>query len=247
MVRWRLVWLVVVLAALLTGPARADLSVTLVDSLALPPGVVTGLTWAGADTLALLVSLPDSLQPDLRPQVFLMAGDAEGTVHWQEEFTGVLARGLAFDGEFFWSCGDDREGGSLLYKIRADTVEVVEVYPTPGHRPMALAYDGRWLWMTDRDQARIHRIDPENGDVTRSVAAPGFSPGGLAWDGRALWVTDAGTGRLTRLRGGRLERHDMVAADDWFLRGQDSLLGHDGRSLWILPVGEAFLRRVLLP
>lgn len=247
MVRWRLVLLVVVLAALLMGPARADLSVTLVDSLALPPGVVTGLTWAGADTLALLVSLPDSLRPDLRPQVFLMVGDTEGTVHWQEEFTGVLARGLAFDGEFFWSCGDDSEGGSLLYKIRADTVEVVEVYPTPGHRPMALAYDGRWLWMTDRDQARIHRIDPANGDVTRSVAAPGFSPAGLAWDGRALWVTDAGTGRLTRLRGARLERHDMVAADDWFLRGQDTLLGHDGRSLWILPVGEAFLRRVLLP
>ncbi len=247
MVRWRLVLLVVVLAALLMGPARADLSVTLVDSLALPPGVVTGLTWAGADTLALLVSLADSLRPDLRPQVFLMVGDTEGTVHWQEEFTGVLARGLAFDGEFFWSCGDDSEGGSLLYKIRADMVEVVEVYPTPGHRPMALAYDGRWLWMTDRDQARIHRIDPATGDVTRSVAAPGFSPAGLAWDGRALWVTDAGTGRLTRLRGARLERHDMVAADDWFLRGQDTLLGHDGRSLWILPVGEAFLRRVLLP
>jgi outer membrane protein assembly factor BamB len=234
------------LALLVAGPASADLAASLTDSLALPPGVVTGLTWAGTDTLALLVSLPDTLRPERPPRIMLMVGDTQGTVYWQEDFTGVLARGLAFDGEFFWSCGDDSEGGSLLYKIRADTVAVVAAYPTPGHRPLALAHDGRWLWLTDRDQARIHRIDPETGDPTRTVAAPGFSPVGLAWDGRALWLTDSGTGRLTRLRGARLEQRDDVAADDWFLRGQDTLLGHDGRHLWILPAAERYLRRLVL-
>lgn len=226
--------------------ARAELSVTPADSLALPTGEVTGLTWAGGDTLALLISQVDSLAIDQASQIFLVVGDTAGTVYWQEDFTGVLARGLAWDGEFFWSCGDDAEGGSLLYKIRADTVGVAEVYQTPGHRPMSLAFDGRWLWLTDRDNGRIDRIDPETGSLTRSVGAPGFSPVGLAWDGRAMWLTDAGTGRLTRMRGRRLERHDTVAADDWFLRDHDARLAHDGSSLWVLPAGETYLRRLII-
>ncbi len=227
-------------------PAHAEISATPVDSLALPGGEITGLTWAGTDTLALLVAQTDSLAIDEVHQMFLVVGDTSGTIYWQEEFTGVLARGLAWDGEYFWSCGDDAEGGSLLYKIRADTVAVEEVYATPGHRPMSLAFDGRWLWLTDRDNGRIDRIDPETGDLTRSVGAPGFSPVGLAWDGVAMWVTDSGTGRLTRMRGNRLQRREEVAADGWFLRDQDARLAHDGHSLWVLPAGESYLRRLIL-
>ncbi len=227
-------------------PARADLRATLADSLHLATGHITGLTWAGADTLALLVTQPDSAAGHSRQPVMLVVRSVAGSIHWQADFTAVLARGLAWDGEFFYSCGDDREGGSLLYKIDPREAAVVAAYPTPGHRPMALAFDGRWLWLTDRDLARIDRLDPVNGELTRSVAAPGFSPGGLAWDGRSFWVTDAGTGLLTRLRGARLQQRDAVAADDWFARGRDTLLAHDGRYLWLLPEGSTCLRRVLL-
>ena len=240
----RLFVMVLLITAAVT-PLRAEISVTPVDSLALPAGEITGLTWAGGDTLALLVVQADSLAIGNRHEVFLVVGDTAGTVYWQEDFTGVLARGLAWDGEFFWSCGDDAEGGSLLYKIRADTVAVEEAFPTHGHRPMSLAYDGRWLWLTDRDNGRLDRFDPESGDLTRSVGAPGFSPVGLAWDGAAMWVTDSGTGRLTRLRGNRLQRRDEVAADGWFLRDQDARLAHDGRHLWVLRAGESHLTRLI--
>ncbi|MBD3221962.1 hypothetical protein GF314_12045 [bacterium] len=231
--------LVVMLGAGATAPA-SELSLAVVDSLALPGDRVAGLTWAGVDTLAMLVTEVDSMALTDSLEVFLVVGDTTGTVYWQEDFTGVLSRGLAWDGEFFWSTGDDTEGGSLLYKIAADTVAVEEVYSTPGHRPMDLAFDGRWLWLTDRDNGRIDRIDPETGKLTRSVGAPGFSPTGLAWDGRAMWLAEAGTGRLTRMQGGRLQRRAPVAADDWFLRGQDALMAHDGQSLWILVDGQRF-------
>jgi streptogramin lyase len=239
-----LVATVLLLAAAL--PVRAEISVTPADSLTLPLGEVTGLTFAGGDTLALLLAVTDSMAVDEARRMFLVVGDTTGVVYWQEEFTGTLARGLAWDGEFFWSCGDDLEGGSLLYKIKADTVRVEEVYPTPGHRPMAVAYDGRWLWITDRDNGRIDRIDPETGDLTRSVGAPGFSPVGLAWDGVGMWVTDTATGLLNRLRGNRLQRREAVAAEDWFLRGRDALLAHDGQSLWVLREGDHYLQRLLL-
>jgi streptogramin lyase len=223
--------------------SAAELALTPADSLTLPHGRVAGLTWAGADTLALLVVEVDSLALDQASQVMLVVGDTTGTVYWQEDFSGVLERGLAWDGEFFWSTGSDREGGSLLYKIAADSVAVTEVYATRGHRPMDLTFDGEWLWLSDRDTGRIDRIDPETGEVTRSVSAPGFSPGGLAWDGRAMWSTDAGTGRLTRLRGNRLQHRDDVLAERWFLRGGDALLAHDGTSLWLLVDGERHLTR----
>jgi len=230
---------------LLTLPAvGAELAITPADSLPLPMGEVRGLTWAGADTLALLVAESDSMAFADSLQVMLVVGAIDGTVYWQEDFTGVLNRGLAWDGEFFWSTGDDTEGGSLLYKIAADTVAVEEVYPAPGHRPMDLAFDGRWLWVTDRDNGRIDRIDPETGRLTRSVGAPGFSPGGLAWDGHAMWLADAGTGRLSRMHGGRLQRRDTVLSERWFLRGTDTLLAHDGHSLWALVDSTSFLRRL---
>lgn len=220
-----------------------DLMVSVADSLALPAGCVAGLTWAGADTLAMLVSRTDDQGFDETTNVTLVVGDTTGTIYWQEDFSGVLTRGLAWDGEFLWSCGDDDGGGSLLYKIRVDTVGVAEVYPAPGHRPMDLAFDGRWLWITDRDNGSIDRIDPETGNLTRTVAAPGFSPGGLTYDGQGMWVADAGTGRLTRMRGGRLQRRNPVAAEDWFLRGYDVLLGFDGQHVWSLAENDSLLRQ----
>lgn len=237
------------LAALLVpaaASAQAELAVSLGDSLVLSQGRVTGLTWAGGDTLALLISLPDTFRADRAPRVVLQVGDARGEVYWQHDVTGTLSRGLAWDGSNLWSSGDDAEGGALLYKLERDGFVIVSTHTAPGHRPTGFAFDGRWLWVADRDQARLHRIDPQTGDVTRSVAAAGFSPTGLAWDGQAMWSTDTGTGRLTRLRGARLERREVVAADDWFRRGVDVLLAHDGRHLWCVAAGESVLRRIFL-
>lgn len=238
--------LLVLVAVLGSAPARADLHVTATDSLALPAGQVTGVAWTGGETLAMLVSPVDSLAGDRPPQVFLVVGDTTGAVLWQEDFTGVLARGLAWDGANFWSCGDDAGGGSVLYKIPADSVHVAAAFPTPGHHPMDLAWDGRWLWLTDRDNGRIDRIDPQTGEVTRSVPAPGFSPVGLAWDGESMWVTDPATGLLCRLQGARLERWDPVAASSWFQLGRDALLAYDGSSLWVLVAGDPHLVRLRL-
>lgn len=226
-----------ILLALLAAPLHAEISVTAVDSLALPPGEVTGLCWAGGDTLALLVAVTDSLAIAESQQMFLVVGDTAGTIYWQEEFTGLLARGLAWDGEFLWSCGDADDGSSILYQIQADTVRVEEAYNTPGHRPSAICWDGRFLWISDRDSGRIDRFDPEAKEITRSVVTPGFSPFGLAWDGLHMWLTDSGTGRLYRLAGSRRSWNATADAESFMYRGIDVLLLHDGESFWMVPDG----------
>ncbi len=221
-----------------TAAAATELTLETTASLELPPGEVRGFAWAGGDTLAWLLASADEQAFGDSLEVFLRVGDASGQVYWQEEFTGILSRGLAWDGASFWSTGDDTDGGSLLYKVSPDSMAVTEVYHALGHRPMDLAYDGRWLWLTDRDRGCLDRFDPENGDATRTVAAPGFSPGGLAWDGEAIWVADAGTGRLVRLRGGRLERQTHVDQGSWFRRGTDVIMAHGQGGLWVLGVGD---------
>jgi len=222
-----------VLAGTLGGTAAAQ-----TPDLALPvPATcrVTGWTFMGPDTLAVLTDTPGAESPSGDREVLLVFQDRAGDVLAREEFTGVLERGLAWDGKYLYSAGDADDGSSIIYRLRTDTLQVDEAYDAPGHRPTAMCFDGRYVWITDRDAGRLDRFDPEQEAVTRSVQAPGFSPCGVAWDGRYVWVSDSGTGRLYRLSGGRLSWSATVDTDSFLFPDQDVLLLHDGRSFWYLP------------
>ncbi len=202
------------------------------DTLRIPgEGRLTGLTWAGEDTLATLDVTLDEMSLSGAQEVMLVLRNGAGEILMEMDFSGVLDRTLAWDGEYLWSCGDAADGSSILYKIQPDTLVVEEAFTAPGHRPSSLAYDGRYLWLTDRDSGRIERFDPEVGEFTRTVAAPAFSPWGMAWDGRHMWMTDVGTGRLYRLAGSRMGRTGTVAVEDFLFRGDNVLLWHDGQDL----------------
>ena len=243
------VWLAVLLLVLiLTGStSRAwgqrnaqepELSFAVVNSLDLGvQGNVTGLAWMGPDTLAVLTDIPDTLSQSGDREVVLVLRDRAGEVLRREDFTGVLDRTLAWDGEFLWSCGDARDGTSILYQIEPDTLRVEEAFDAPGHRPVGMCWDGRFLWLTDRDSGRVDRFDPEVKQITRSVVTPGYSPFGVAWDGLYMWVTDSGTGRLYRLAGSRRNWNATIDTRSFLFRGQDVHLLHDGQAFWYLPAG----------
>ncbi len=237
----------IALSLIVLGPAalaRAELTIAPIDSLAMPPGTVTGITWVGPDVLAVLTTDADSAATTGSQATFLVVQDSSGRVLARQDVTGTLARGLAYDGEYYWSCGDDAEGGSLIYQVDAATLEVLQSFPLPGHRPVDCCYDGHWVWVSDRDSARIDRVDPEKGQVTRSVTAPAFSPYGLTYDGSAIWTTDSATGRMYRLSGARLATSATVDAASFLMRGRDVLLAYDGQNLYFLPIGGRFAIRV---
>lgn len=222
------------------------LSLVPVDTLALPvAGRVAGLAWVGPDTLAVLDAVPDSVSEDHRPHMRLVIGDRDGTVFETRDFTGLLTAGLAWDGESFWSTGPQEEGRSLLYRVSGDSLLVKDAYDLPGHRPVGIAFDGRYLWVTDRDSGHLDRFDPRTEAVTRTVYGPGFSPCGIAHDGRHTWLTDAGTGMMYRLSGGRRSWSATVTPETFMHRGEEILLGHDGFSLFYVPDGEHFALRVV--
>lgn len=251
-----LVLLAVLGAFILGNPARVlgqnsdpaqslEISFTVVDSLRLPDlGQVTGMTWIGSDTLVVLTDIHDTRSQSGDREVLLIMQDRWGTVFRRENFTGVLDRTLAWDGAFLYSCGDAQDGTSILYQIEPDTLRVEEAFNTPGHRPVGMCWDGRFLWITDRDSGRVDRFDPEVKEITRSVVAPGFSPFGVAWDGLHMWVTDSGSGRMYRLAGSRRTWNATVDAQSFLFRGQDVHLLHDGQSFWYVPAGEAMAYQI---
>ena len=169
-------------------------------------------------------------------EVHLLLRNRYGSILMTKDFSGVLNRALAWDGEFLYSCGDAEDGSSILYQIQIDPLEVAEAFDAPGHNPSGMCFDGQFVWISDRDSGRIDRFDPEAGAITRSAVTPGFSPFGLAWDGRNTWVTDSGTGRMYRLSGSRRKWSATVDTESFLYRGEDILLLHDERSFWyVLP------------
>lgn len=251
-VRWSLLPALALAAAALPALGRAQgpadgspatvLALARADSLAIAaPGDVTGVAWVGVDTLAVLVTRegPDGAAPTVR----LVLQDRRGRILRSEDVTGVLSRGLAWDGAALWGAGDVDGGQSRLYRLETARLTVQASFPTPGHRPTGLCHDGRFVWLSDRDSGRLERFDPEAAGFSRSLPAPAFSPCGLAWDGRHLWVSDAGSGRLYRLSGSRRSWSGTVAAGAFRHLGKAVHLAHDGRDLWYIVEGGRWLVR----
>ncbi len=239
--------LIVLVAAAPAGaaPHGPDLRIAPVDTVDFGEVVVRGMAWLDEERFVTLQVLPDTAAglPPVSSRLVWHGpgGEAENEI----DFTGTLARGLAFDGEFLWSCGDGEGGESLLYKIDADTLNVEAAFPTRGHRPCGVAWDGTYVWMVDRDSARFDRFDVELEEITRSVTTPGFSPSGLAFDGDRFWISDAGTGRLYRLSRNTGTWNGVVALEDWSFRGADVPLAWDGNHFWfVLPPGSQAVRAV---
>jgi sugar lactone lactonase YvrE len=235
------------LAAGIGAASAQQLFCAVADSLPLPDGEVRGLAWVDGRRLAVLSAISDSQTPSGARSVTLIFIDRSGAPLRRQDFTGTLARGLAFDGEFFWSCGDERDGGSLLYKIDGDTLNVEESFPTPGHHPCGVAWDGESVWVVDRDTGRLDRFDPDKGDVTRSILTPGFSPYGLAHDGRFAWVADSGTGRLYRLAGARGKWDGTVDADAFSFRGRDLVMTYSNGFMWFSYKDKAVAYQLIFP
>lgn len=243
-------WLILLGLAVGVGPVRAAedggpatvLALARLDSVAIAaPGRVAGIAWLGPDTLAVLtVSAEDGVTS---PAARLVLQDRRGRVLRSEDVTGVLDRGLAWDGAWLWGAGDAGGGGARLLRLEPARLTVTASYPTPGHRPAGVCHDGRFLWLVDRDSGRLERFDPALLEVTRSTPAPAFSPAGLAWDGRHLWLADAGTGRLYRLSGSRRAWSGTVNAAHFAYRGRAVHLTHDGRDLWFVPEDGRWLVR----
>ena len=221
------------------------------DSLVLaPPAAGTaaelrGFCWLAPDTALALLAVPsvppvpgDSLAPPPRfappdSLVRLVWLAPDGTALREADVTGLVRRGLAWDDTCVWSLTDATpEQPAALVRVSLDSLAVVASYPLRGHRPRDVAWDGRAVWVVDRDAARLVRYDPETGEPTRSLPTPGFTPTGVAAGAGRLWVCDAGTGRLVRLTAGGRRVTGIVRPSVFTARGRETGLAWGRGALW---------------
>jgi len=68
--------------------------------------------------------------------------------------------------------------------------EVIKSFKTQGNYPTGLCFDGKNLWLADRETDKIYCINSETGTLIRQIESPAYWPMGLAWDGKYLWNAD---------------------------------------------------------
>jgi hypothetical protein len=126
-------------------------------------------------------------------------------------------RTLAWDGQYLWVASEQQtKWGARITRMDVSNGWGVGSIPAQGI-PLALASDGKWLWMATYDSGRgpavlvRWKIPDAAPSDRRSYAAmtqtfamiarlPGKEPAALAWDGEALWYADRQQKRLVRLQ-----------------------------------------------
>lgn len=61
--------------------------------------------------------------------------------------------------------------------------------PSPGPAPYGIAHDGDALWVSDPQEKKIFRVDPNGGNILFSIAFDG-DLAGTGWDGKCVWQGD---------------------------------------------------------
>lgn len=76
---------------------------------------------------------------------------------------------------------------SFIYSY---TGEVEKFIKTPGKYPTGMCFDGKNIWIADRETDKIYYINPDDGSIIKEIESPAYWPMGLAWDGKYLWNAD---------------------------------------------------------
>lgn len=114
---------------------------------------VAGLAWDGTHLWSGCVAGWSSKMYQLDPK--------DGSVK-RSYFTKGFPRALATDGTFLWSATDN--GGmrsGLIYKYKLSDGSYVSQIDAPGRFPVALVFDGQWLWYADGETRAIYRLSSE--------------------------------------------------------------------------------------
>ncbi|EMR74853.1 hypothetical protein MBGDF03_00049 [Thermoplasmatales archaeon SCGC AB-540-F20] len=108
---------------------------------------------------------------------------------------------LAWDGDYLWVAENCHSVDSRICKVHIGDVKlwILKSFDIPAISPQGLTWDGNYLWTADRNNGKIYKINPSNGNVVDSFDSPGDHPTGLAWDGDYLWNADDGTNDIYKI------------------------------------------------
>jgi len=99
---------------------------------------------------------------------------------------GNGAAGIAFDGARIWIGNSIGGTGVSIVTPGATPPWTVTTVTTGFGEPLGTIYDGSNIWVTDRSQNRLFKLDP-SGAILQTVTV-GLNPGYPVFDGTNIWV-----------------------------------------------------------
>jgi transglutaminase-like putative cysteine protease len=101
--------------------------------------------------------------------------------------------GLAWDGSSLWATA-----GKQFLKVDPSDGTTIASFDGPGPDTSGIAFDGSYLWLSERQRDRLAVALPD-GTLFGTLPAPGPYPAGIARTGDSLWVLDFQERRLYEL------------------------------------------------
>lgn len=119
---------------------------------------------------------------------------------------------MAYDGRHFWIVDWQ---SNTINKVLPEDGSLINSIPGPSSlptydprinassaHPFGITWDGKALWVSDQEEDKIYRVNPDNGDILNVFDSPGSNPKGLAWDGDSLWHVDQRDNLIYKLDSG---------------------------------------------
>lgn len=135
---------------------------------------------------------------------------------------------LCYEGVYLWMVDNK---SNYIRKIHPGKNEIVTQVLVLLERPQicfsGITYDGRYFYITDKANDKIHKVSKE-GKVITSFDSPGHSPQGLVYDGKYLWNADYGNNKLYKIDPENGEMITSFNSPGSSPRG----LAFDGNYLW---------------
>ena len=111
---------------------------------------------------------------------------------------------LAFDGSKIWTANNPM--GSCAGTFSVSYVPIGTTIPwtatnliTGFSHPYGILYDGTHIWVTDRGDNRIKKVNKADGTVIQSIPV-GTNPGHPVFDGTNIWVPNTNSDNITIVR-----------------------------------------------
>jgi YVTN family beta-propeller protein len=147
---------------------------------------------------------------------------------------GPKLTGLVADDEGIWL--------SLLfngaYRINEGRGRPLGPIPSSGDTG-SLALGGGALWIAERNDQVVSRIDPATRNVLLSIPFGAREPDSMAFGAGALWVADAANDKVWRIDPVRNEISDTIAVGD-----APASIAVDGNTVWVANRGDGTVSRI---
>ena len=112
---------------------------------------------------------------------------------------------------------------------RWDLLPVVTNSFTVGREPSALAFDGTFIYVANKLDNNVNRINTATGAIEGAPIPVGTAPSALAYDGTFVWVANSGSNNVTKIRA----RTGVVEGSPIEVGNNPQALAFDGTFLYV--------------